>query len=221
MAIIQMARRGTKTTALTRNSAVRRRYDPAAALTEVMNVFRVDIIGQAFEQPPTRRVRFLLQQSPEHDEGGFAPETINGLNGFGLSSYWATRLYDAVFEGKTFEALYLEEAIQGPSSDLSLWHAVEANKLPAEYNQLYPPTATNFFMAYRLNNLATYFRESPTYARMVRRVHNVLLTVFPERAFEVWPIYNDLVRLEEFLEALELEAITETLALAATGEHDN
>ncbi len=218
MVIIQMPTKATQTRRLTRRTGRARRVEPAVALTEVVNVFRLDIIGQAFEGPRAERVVYQLDY-PEPVE--MAQETIYGLNGFSLSEYWARRLFNAVFDRDIEEAEYLAEALEGPSTDGSLWHAIEAKSLPPVYGLLYPPAPGHFFEFNRLLRLGVGLLDQPTCYRRLRELHLKLLEYWPDRAFETWKIYTDCHRLEHFLEDLDLEEIAQLCSLAAVGEDDN
>lgn len=212
-----MLNKATQTRKLLKKTLRRPRVEPEVALQEVVNVFRLDIIGQAFEGPKAERVVYQLDYPEPVD---LAHETIYGLNGHGLSEYWARRLFSAVFDHDLEEIEYLAQALEEPSTDGSLWHAIEANPLPPIYGTLYPPAPGHFFDFNRLLRLGANLVEQPTCRRELMRIHRKLLDYYSERAFETWKIYDDCHRLEHFLEDLELEEIAKMMAFPGTGEED-
>lgn len=212
-----MLNKATQTRKLLKKTLRRPRVEPEVALQEVVEVFRLDVIGQAFEGPRAERVVYQLDYP---DPVELAYETTHGLNGLGLSEYWARRLYMAVFDRDIDEIEYLAQALDEPSTDGSLWHAIEANPLPPIYGTLYPPAPGHFFDFRRLITLGVDLLEQPTCTRRLKELHKKLLEYYPDRAFETWKIYTDCHRLEHFLEDLDLEDIAKMMAYTGNGEED-
>jgi len=214
-----MLTKATQTRKLLKKTLRRPRVEPEVALQEVVNVFRLDVIGQAFEGPKPERVVYQLDYP---DPVELAYETTHGLNGYGLSEYWARRLYKAVFDHDLDECEYLAQALEEPSTDGSLWHALEATCLPPIYGTMYPPAPGHFFDYNRLLNTgARLLLEEPTCRRELMRLHSKILEHYPERAFETWKIYTDCHRLEHFFEDLEMEEIAQLFAYPGNGDEDS
>lgn len=206
-----MPSRATQTRRLTRNTGRRRR--PDEDLLEVVQVFQLDVIAQAFEQPgPERMVFFNDYSEPE-----LALETTQGLGSHCLASYWATKLFKAVFDRNLVEADYLDQAWEGPSTDNSLWHAIATNRLSLDY-EAYQALPEYFFSYRRLFDIGLDLRQDPVRAALLRDRHQFLLEHYPERSFEVWPIYLNLGKLDVFVLDLELADI---LCTSAVGDGED